>query len=329
MDKWQLIDNSVYVRTGDDPSNIIAAFDFDNTLAWSDSGLIFMRTADDWVPTINGLTLINFFISLIARDWTIVIFTNQLENNPKFTQTSLERINNFITAINDEIDDTDFVFNPIIYVAIRDDKNRKPYRGMWDMFLQDYNITEVSPASFYCGDAVGPTSPNPLYRWGTFDSEFANNIGLDFYTPDEILGSYIPPKVIPGGDDILLIMAAHPIQYQDYINDLMRKYPNYVTSDLNGVKNHIKNGYDVIVVGERFATRAGRRRVTHFVPALDNHNVRFLMFTRPIKPYLSPEEFAAADANIRGYANALDYHPNFGLDQEKQRGEPFPIIRIN
>lgn len=49
---WQLRDNSVYTYMGQNNGNHVAAFDFDNTLAWSDSGLIFMRTEHDWVSTV-------------------------------------------------------------------------------------------------------------------------------------------------------------------------------------------------------------------------------------------------------------------------------------
>src|SRR5687767_3060971 len=94
--EWYLRDNSVYLKTGRRAGNHIAAFDFDNTLAWSDSGLIFMRTADDWVITTDPERIISLFRDFDENNWTIVIFVNLLQNDPAYTTISLRRIDNFI-----------------------------------------------------------------------------------------------------------------------------------------------------------------------------------------------------------------------------------------
>ncbi|CAH6419960.1 3 phosphatase [uncultured virus] len=322
---WTLYENSVYIRTGTTESDKIAAFDFENTLAWSDSGLIFMRTADDWVPTVNDNDLMTFFNGLYDDHWTIVIFTNQLENDRRFTEAALVRIDNFIRAIKLYIPR----FSPYVFVAIRNDKYRKPNRGMWDLFTE-YVVRTPSASSFYCGDAAGPISQNLLYQWSDFDAAFAKNCGLTFYTPDEMVGVYNPNFILdPKVHRAILIMAAHPSQYQNYINDLMKTYPEYVTSNLTDATGHLAQGRNVIIVGERFATNAGRYRATHFGLRVPGQGTIILMFTRPIKPFITDAEYTRDDLAIRGYANALDYHPSLVLLREYKQKEPYSVVRIN
>lgn len=323
---WQLRDNSVYAYMGYNNGNYVAAFDFDNTLAWSDSGLIFMRTERDWVSTVSVDVLISLFTYFYRNNWTIVIFTNQLENNPAFTRTALERIENFITQLQNH---GKILFDPYVYVAIRNDVNRKPNIGMWNMFIIDTNIVP-SIASFYCGDASGDGNQNPLYRWADFDSSFATNIGLAFYTPDELLGEY-RVSVDPRNSRVILVMAAHESQYRSYIDELKGNNPQFIESNLDNVVNWLEKGNSVIVVGERFATQAGRRRALHLIPRKYHRNTIVLMFTRPIKPFIGDQEYKAVDMTIRGYANALDVHLNFAstLTLTDRGNEPFTIYRIN
>jgi len=315
---WQLRD-SVYYRPGTIKGNKIAAFDFDNTLAWSDSGLIFMRTENDWVPVVNRGNLVDLFYYLTRNDWTIVIFTNQLETNPDFTRKALARITNFLE---DAI--TILRYYPYIYISIRDDEYRKPQRGMWDLFLADTKINP-SEASFYCGDALGPQATNPLYQWGTFDSEFATNIGLAFYTPDEI---FEPEKDV-SANAVLLVMAAHRSHYQQFVTDLFAKDPLFTRSSLEAVPHVLAQVRKAIVTGERFATQAGRRRVYHIIPGNYHDSTCFIMFTRPIKPFVDDDIFKRDDLRIRGYANALDIHPKTNSIVYPIGREPFEIIRIN
>lgn len=205
-----------------------------------------MRTQDDWVPTVNNSKIIKFFNNLVRNDWTIVIFSNQLERNPRFTQDALIRLRNFIDAIKDDIPQ----FDPFVYIAIREDNYRKPDRGMWDLFLEDIKIAP-NTASFYCGDAYGPDATNPLYRWADFDRGFAMNCNMDYYTPDEILGVYESSLIVnPIIHKVFLIMAAHSSQYDDYINEIIHDHPEYVVSDLQNTRENLENGNNVIIVGE-------------------------------------------------------------------------------
>jgi DNA 3'-phosphatase len=260
----------------------------------------------------------------------VVILINQLERDPAFTKTSLDRIDNFVAKLFD-----DPKWQPYIYVSTADDNYRKPNIGMWEIFLQDASMIgkdfKPSEASFYCGDAVGPNAQNPIYRWSNIDILFAQNCQLSFYNPDELIGPYVPPDINPQTHKILLIMAADPSQYEDFIQNLPQ-YQRFQT--INEALPSMKNNQQVIITGERLATQAGRRRMIYLIPKELQINTYILMFTRPIKPFVTDQQYRNADMTIRGYANALDFHPSqnypFELEEKFQpRTEPFPILRIN
>ena len=294
--RFNLIDNSVWRLRGYTATGGIAAFDLENTLLWSEAGLIYMRRDDDWVPTTNILKMARLMDSLMADNWTIVIFTNQEERNPEYTETSKRRI---ISLLDNVTQYMTHAFRPWVYMAIRNDNNRKPNNGMWQLFIIESRLTKL-PQSFYCGDAIGNTATNPLYRWSDHDTQFAENCGLALYNPEEIVGTYTPPSVLDY--NILFVMAADPSQYQDFVNSLGPEYLSVRLQNINAANKTRK----LVVVGERFATAAGRNRVRHFFTNAELASAAFLLFTRPIKPFATNwKEIANV---ITGYANALDEH---------------------
>lgn len=301
MANFTLHDNSVWYSRGTVASNKIAAFDLENTFIWSDAGLIYMRTEDDWVPTANIDKIVNVLRQLIADTWTIVIFTNQREIKKEYTEISKRRIMAFINKLNEQ---HNLNCNPWIFIAIRDDRYRKPNRDMWDLF-RNFSGLRPAAASFYCADAIGEDDPNPLYRWSDHDSEFARNCGLAIYNPEEILGTYTSEDI--SAYDILFIMAADESQYKEFVTGLSPPPgEHYVVGKLENVQDALNQGYKVIVTGERFANALGRRRVAQYITRDQQTKAAFLLFTRPIKPFVTNWEKIANI--IPGYANALDIH---------------------
>ncbi len=320
---FMLYGDSVWYRTGtmaDIPTrNKVAAFDLENTLIWSDAGLPYTRTTYDWVPTTNYDKLTKELGSLIRDGWTIALFSNRLEDNPRHTARTLERISNFVDIIKIEQPQ----FNPFIYLAIRDDRNRKPQIGMWNLFYSHTGIIP-SPASFYCGDAIGPTDPNPLYQWSSHDTDFAEAIGLAVYTPDEILGVF-EPTIDISAYNILFIMAADESQYRDFIAELTEDYEVGRLDNLRAITNRNKKA---VIVGERLATTAGRARLRNFLSRNQLETAAFLLFTRPVKPFAANWHRIANV--VTGYANALDIHMRQHEYQRLVVGDvTVPLIRMN
>ena len=325
MANFTLYNDSVWYSRGSTNSNKIAAFDLENTFIWSDSGLIYMRTEDDWVPTTNIDKLVTVLMQLIRDLWTIVIFTNQKETNEEYTEKSKRRVNNFISILNQKYV---LEFNPWIFIAIRDDDYRKPNPAMWNLFLTQVGKIPGA-ASFYCGDAIGKTEINPLYQWSDHDSEFAHNCNLTIYNPEEILGTFTPIDIKEY--DILLIMAADKSQYSYFTNELQKNNglgTHYIIGKLGDISRVLQEGRKIIVVGERFANILGRKRVNQYIPKELQNKAAFLMFTRPVKPFAANWNKIAAV--ITGYANALDVHLKFDYVRTvKARDLTSRIIRIN
>lgn len=199
---WYSVGTTVNKLLGNNNSEHVAAFDFNGTLVWSDNGGHVLNGANDWIPTVNNQKIINFFENLVNNYWTIVILSNE-SLIPTFKERAISRLNYFITAIQRIVKN----FKPYVYISTGRDIYRKPNRGMWDLFLEDFN-KNPSEASFYCGDEYGPKSTNKLYTRNNNDTIFASNCGLAYYTPDEILGVFESEFILdPKTDRVLLIMA--------------------------------------------------------------------------------------------------------------------------
>jgi hypothetical protein len=123
-------------------------------------------------------------------------------------------------------------------------------------------------------------------------------------------------------------MAAHASQYAEYLTSLRQQYPIYhVVNKIEDARPYINSRQPVIITGERLAALPGRNRMKYFIPNNLHGDTFIFMFTRPIKPFLTDPQYQNVDLQIRGYANALDYHPN--QYDIKMNEVPFVIYRIN
>ena len=160
----------LYALAGNNKNNLLAGFDLDWTLIRTVKGR-FPKSADDWAFLPNRLSTLKGYQN---AGYTLAIFTNQGYAGAKLT-TALNRVNNVITALNAE-----GIF-PWVLVATGKDRYRKPSIGMWQVLEQSLGIPIDKTKSFYCGDAGGrPTD------FSADDRDFASNIGLTFYTPEQI-----------------------------------------------------------------------------------------------------------------------------------------------
>lgn len=157
----QSINSGLYMYKGNTGKNV-AAFDLDDTIIRTIRGK-FPKDEHDWKFLPNRLYMLNKYKN---DGYTLAIFTNQKYKGKKLV-IALSRINNVITAL------LEYGINPYVYVATEDNMYRKPNVGMWTFT----NISE----SFYVGDAAGRPQDH-----SDSDINFAKNIGLKFYTPEEI-----------------------------------------------------------------------------------------------------------------------------------------------
>ena len=147
----------------------LAGFDLDSTIIRPAKGK-FPKTSYDIILLPNRIQILT---NLQNNGWTIVIVTNQKVATRYTLKFRLEYLNYMINLL--ESHD----IHPIVLASLADDQYRKPNIGMWTHLIKDSLVY----SAFYVGDAAG--RPNDF---SDSDKEFAANLGIKFYTPEEIFG---------------------------------------------------------------------------------------------------------------------------------------------
>lgn len=199
--QWEFIDNKkllVYTPTNCKNSSLIAAFDMDQTLIKTKSGLRFPKDWDDW-ELLFGNTK-SKLKEKYENNYKIVIFTNQsgLGNNERHINPFKEKVKKIVKKIDVPIQ---------VFVATGHTIYRKPVPGMWHVLTLEKNggIKVDMEKSFFVGDAAGRSKNWALKKpkdHSIADRLFAENVGIKFYTPEEFfLGAkpapYNKPKFDP------------------------------------------------------------------------------------------------------------------------------------
>ncbi|CCE86812.1 Piso0_005325 [Millerozyma farinosa CBS 7064] len=189
----------------DERSVKIAGFDLDDTLVKTKSGSKMPRGAYDWTwwrpKGSSDSKVLSKLLETHQKKFIIVIFTNQggiiAQPTSKSYQNFINRVNDIESKIKSYVKDEELEIQ--VFAApkrpAKPDKNirsssdelhkkaRKPSVGMWDELervISEYGYTCDRKNSIFIGDAAG--------REGDFsdsDKEFARNIGITFYTPEE------------------------------------------------------------------------------------------------------------------------------------------------
>lgn len=151
--------------------NKLACFDLDDTLIDKDYNI--KNNVKDTM------------IFLLKNNYIILIFSNKLDaNRPDF---NMFRWKKKIKLFFEDITEGISKYYIYLYGARKRDNFRKPNTGMFKLAINnieeelgvDINIDYEN--SFYCGDAAGRKGDH-----SDCDKEFAKNINLCFYTPEDI-----------------------------------------------------------------------------------------------------------------------------------------------
>ena len=160
----------------------IASFDLDYTIIKTKSGNVFPKNKDDW--TFYNEDVIPMLKEFHKKNYLIVIFTNQssLGKNETKKKDFIYKINNILKKIDLPIS---------VFISISYGYFRKPCTGAFKIYLDNLNSKSIDfKKSFYCGDAAGRPkgwSKNKLKKdFSSSDLFFANNIGLNFFLPEQI-----------------------------------------------------------------------------------------------------------------------------------------------
>lgn len=160
----------------------IAAFDMDGTLITTKSGKVFPVNSHDWrilLPQVE--TTLH---SLVADGFKLVIITNQrgLAKSHSHEAEFKSKVEHILQKLD---------ISAQVYVCCGQGFYRKPAPGVWE-HLEKYGNGSVPiniQESFYVGDAAGrPANWEPKRKkdFSCSDRLFALNIGLKFYTPEEM-----------------------------------------------------------------------------------------------------------------------------------------------
>jgi bifunctional polynucleotide phosphatase/kinase len=210
--------------------NKIAAFDYDWTLVKPKSNGTFPKNIDDWEwlrPNVPDI-LKNYY----KNGYSIMVFTNQ----SKFWK----------------IDQIKLVLDTLkipIIVAIATDKSEyKPNPQMFnDIVSKEWNKSK----SFFVGDALG--RPND---WSDTDKLFANTIGINIKTPEEIFP--FEQKSVSSSNKI------KKVNHQEII--ILTGYPGSGKSTI--AKNIFEPKDYIIINGDELKT--SKNMVKKAIPLLKN-----------------------------------------------------------
>lgn len=289
----------------------IAAFDFVNTLIWSDRGDYTVRGGSNkWVWRSEEIP--NFLSQL---DWTIVIFSNYISKDFDELQERVEQVMRDVTK-------------PIFFFAsLANDEYKKPNIGMWHTFtsiwqkLTGKELIFDRKRSFYIGDRAGfSDAEDPMFSKGGVDvskeelaklnlppetelgddSLFAARIGLIFFLPSE-LPSQPLPYFPPDGNQELIIMVGQQGSGKTFWSSHISKHLDYyhlVAEETTGervilardkrkklllVKEFLKEGKNLIVDATH-PSKASRKEIIAIAEKL-NVPVRIFWITRPGRYY--------------------------------------------
>ncbi len=170
----------------------MAAFDYDWTLVKPKDTRIFPKDIDDWELLYD--TIIHKLRKYYEDGFMIVIFTNQTK------QWKCEQVINVMKSLHIPM------FIP--FGNYKSDKTQgKPNTYIFTNFIGSFSINKKD--SFYVGDALGRTND-----WSDTDKQFADNLGIAYYSPEEIFHSnHKIPDTLPNivlDKKTLMIMVGYP-----------------------------------------------------------------------------------------------------------------------
>lgn len=166
----------------------IACFDIDGTIIKTKSGAKFAKDKNDWVFLYDNTKEI---LKKISKNYNIVFMSNQggIGKGKQTANDWCDKISDIIIKINLPI---------CAYAAPENNKYRKPSIGMWHAFAKEYGLSnDLMEQSFYCGDAGGRIKgwkKRMKKDFSDSDRKFAMNLGLTFYSPEELFLGEEPTK---------------------------------------------------------------------------------------------------------------------------------------
>ena len=250
------------------PQKYIAAFDIDWTLTFSEKKLESYK-AEPWdIKLLPNRK--RDLITLFKIGYTIVLFSNQGAKSEKIKQERVQRITTLLR---------DLEIPCYAFIASGYDEYRKPNIGMWNKFMS--LIDNRMEYGFFVGDALG--RPQDFAK---SDREFAINIGIPYYSPEEFFTPTDP--VIYNGKNMVVLVGVPGSGKSSYVErELLPKGYVHISSDnfKSNKKRMIKEVQKVLNMGKNVVIDAtnpkqeDREKYYDMAKAL-GYNVIVLYFVR-------------------------------------------------
>lgn len=183
------VHDTVYYTIGSLTGRKIAAFDIDWTIAYSTKKL-FPSDPDDIKLLPHRLDKL---LELQHQGHNIMLFTNQKSRGAKDRTNKVARIQTLVDHLRDQ------GVAASVFIAVEDDKYRKPGTGMWDLML---GMLPAPPTeAFFVGDAIGRSQD-----FSDSDLEFAKAINVPCHSPEKFFEAPTRP-VLPAGKKLIVMMG--------------------------------------------------------------------------------------------------------------------------
>lgn len=207
----------------------MAIFDYDWTLVRPKTNGTFAKNENDWIWLTENVPII--LKKLYIKGYSINIISNQRKN----TEIKIKEITNALSSLN----------IPIVYVIGVD--IAKPNKSIFDILLKDKKCDKDK--SFYVGDALGRESD-----WSDVDKQFAENIGLKYFSPDEIfkIQNVTNKEITENINQEIIVMVGYPGSGKTTISEKFNKEKYVIISGdkYKTSKNMIKISKQYLINGK-------------------------------------------------------------------------------